>query len=153
MGKIYTVGFRTAGAEMVGGVEGVGGLFVVVCALGAEKSHLVGPLLRHFGGEANGARGSDARGSDVRGSDVRGSDVRSDVRNQNGNGRGRGKVFLDLASGPRRTDPLAVAESYGWMAYGVADTSAFTTVEMLRLLVGQNVPYSFVRLASGRGLY
>ena len=62
-------------------------------------------------------------------------------------------VFVDLANGPRKSDPLAVAEQCGWTAYGVADTSAFTTVETLRLLVGQNVPYSFVRLASGRGLY
>ncbi|KAI9647947.1 hypothetical protein NHQ30_004337 [Ciborinia camelliae] len=67
--------------------------------------------------------------------------------------RGQGKVFVDLANGPRKADPLGIAEGYGWMAYGVADTSAFTTVETLRLLVGQNVPYSFVRLASGRGLY
>ncbi|KUJ15940.1 aldolase [Mollisia scopiformis] len=66
---------------------------------------------------------------------------------------GKGKVFVDLANGPRKGDPLAVAEQSGWMAYGTADTSAFTTVETLRLLVGQNVPYSFVRLASGRGLY
>ncbi len=64
-----------------------------------------------------------------------------------------GKVFVDLANGPRKGDPLAVAEASGWTAYGVADTSAFTTVETLRLLIGQNVPYSFVRLASGRGLY
>lgn len=67
--------------------------------------------------------------------------------------RTAGKVFLDLASGPRKGDPIAVAEAAGWTGYGVADTSAFTTVETLRLLVGQNVPYSFVRLASGRGLY
>jgi 3-dehydroquinate dehydratase-1 len=64
-----------------------------------------------------------------------------------------GKVFVDLANGPRKSDPLAVAEASGWTAYGVADTSAFTTVETLRLLVGENVPYSFVRLASGRGLF
>jgi 3-dehydroquinate dehydratase I len=64
-----------------------------------------------------------------------------------------GKVFVDLAIGPRKGDPLAVAEASGWTAYGVADTGAFTTVETLRLLIGQNVPYSFVRLASGRGLY
>ncbi|RDW80009.1 pentafunctional AROM polypeptide-like protein [Coleophoma cylindrospora] len=64
-----------------------------------------------------------------------------------------GKVFVDLANGPRKADPLAVAEASGWSAYGVADTSAFTTVETLRLLIGQNIPYSFVRLASGRGLY
>ncbi|QSZ36889.1 hypothetical protein DSL72_006772 [Monilinia vaccinii-corymbosi] len=67
--------------------------------------------------------------------------------------RGQGKVFVDLASGPRRGDPSLFAEGCGWTAYGVADTSAFTTVETLRLLVGQNVPYSFVRLTSGGGLY
>lgn len=67
--------------------------------------------------------------------------------------RGQGKVFVDLANGPRKGDPLAVAAGCGWTTYGIADTSAFTTVETLRLLVGQNVPYSFVRLASGRGLY
>jgi 3-dehydroquinate dehydratase-1 len=41
-------------------------------------------------------------------------------------------VFVDLANGPRKGDPLAVAEQSGWTAYGVADTSAFTTVETLR---------------------
>lgn len=70
-----------------------------------------------------------------------------------GQGGGGGKVFVDLADGPRKGDPGLVAEQVGWTAYGVADTGAFTTVETLRLLVGQNVPYSFVRLASGRGLY
>lgn len=65
------------------------------------------------------------------------------------------KVFLDLADGTvaRKADPGIIAEQSGFSAYGFADTTAFTTVETLRLLVGQNVPYSFVRLASGRGLY
>lgn len=63
------------------------------------------------------------------------------------------KVFLDLVDGPRKGDPSAVAEQSGFAAYGVADTTAFTTVETLRLLVGQNVPYSFVRLASGQGMF
>lgn len=63
------------------------------------------------------------------------------------------KVFLDLADGPRKGDPGIVAEQSGFAAYGVADTAAFTTVETLRLLVSQNVPYSFVRLASGRGMF
>ncbi|KAI0015164.1 3-dehydroquinate dehydratase [Xylariomycetidae sp. FL0641] len=61
------------------------------------------------------------------------------------------KVFLDLADGPRKGDPSAVAEQCGFAAYGVADVTAFTTVETLRQLVGQNVPYTFVRLASGQG--
>jgi len=65
------------------------------------------------------------------------------------------KVFLDLADGPvpRRGDPGLIAEQSGFAAYGAADVTAFTTVETLRLLVGQNVPYSFVRLASGQALF
>ena len=65
------------------------------------------------------------------------------------------KVFLDLADGsaPRRGDPGLIAEQSGFAAYGAADVTAFTTVETLRLLVGQNVPYSFVQLASGRTLF
>ena len=65
------------------------------------------------------------------------------------------KVFLDLADSPvpRRGDPGLIAEQSGFAAYGAADVTAFTTVETLRLLVGQNVPYSFVRLASGRTLF
>jgi len=64
------------------------------------------------------------------------------------------KVFVDLANGgPRKGDPEALATSLGWTAYGIADVTAWTTVETLRLLVGQNVPYDFVRLASGRSLY
>jgi 3-dehydroquinate dehydratase-1 len=64
-------------------------------------------------------------------------------------------VFLDLADGAarKRSDPGAVAEKSGFAAYGAADVAAFTTVESLRLLIGQNVPYSFVRLASGRNFY
>jgi 3-dehydroquinate dehydratase-1 len=98
--------------------------FVVVSALGPEKSNIVGMLVRVFGSRGAGS----------------------------GN---KGKVFLDLADGnvPRKGDPGLIAEQSGFAAYGAADVTAFTTVETLRLLVGQNVPYSFVRLASGRGLY
>ncbi|UKZ46721.1 hypothetical protein TrVGV298_000928 [Trichoderma virens] len=71
---------------------------------------------------------------------------------------GRGKsniVFLNLAeaASQQKNDPIAVAEQSGFTAYDAADVAAFTTVESLRLLVGQNVPYSFVRLASGRNLF
>lgn len=134
IGKIYSVGFKAQGRlstavepfTSVDSVQRVDQPFAIISALPPDKSHLVQPLLRHFG---NGKR-------------VEGMGV-----------GGKGKVFVDLANGPRKADPLAVAEQSGWTAYGVADTSAFTTVETLRLLVGQNVPYSFVRLASGRGLY
>jgi 3-dehydroquinate dehydratase-1 len=68
------------------------------------------------------------------------------------NGSSTRRIFLDLADGAvrKRTDPGAIAEKSGFAAYGAADVAAFTTVESLRLLIGQNVPYSFVRLASGR---
>lgn len=142
VGKIHTVGFKTPltlandlpiepfnsleslqRARMVG-TDHSASPFVVVSALGPEKSNIVGMLLRVFGSRGAG----------------------------NGN---KGKVFLDLADGgfPRKEDLGLVAEQSGFAAYGAADVTAFTTVETLRLLVGQNVPYSFVRLASGRSLY
>jgi 3-dehydroquinate dehydratase-1 len=147
VGKVYTVGFkappafgkdlliepftslesiqraRTVGANGADVGTGTGSPFLVVSALGPEKSTLVGMLVRLFG-----SRGSAA------------------------NAR---KVFLDLAdrSASRKGDPAVIAEQSGFAAYGAADVTAFTTVETLRLLVGQNVPYSFVRLASGRTLF
>ena len=61
---------------------------------------------------------------------------------------------MDLTSGGAKTsDPGNLAESLGWSTYSMADVNAWTTVETLRLLVGQNVPYDFVRLASGSSLY
>lgn len=137
--KVYTVGFKTPialsrgmtiepfnsleslqRARMVGDEASP---FVIVSALGPEKSNIVGMLLRVFGGTR--------------------SPSSTNTR----------KVFLDLADGPRKGDPGLIAEQSGFAAYGVADVAAFTTVETLRQLVGQNVPYSFVRLASGRGRF
>ena len=65
------------------------------------------------------------------------------------------RVFVDLTNGggPRKGDPEPLATSLGWTSYGIADVNYWTSVETLRLLVGQNVPYNFVRLASGRSLY
>ncbi|KAK3996751.1 type I 3-dehydroquinase-domain-containing protein [Cladorrhinum sp. PSN332] len=156
VGKVYTVGFKTPpafakdlliepftslesiqkartvssnGTEVRNNTGHTGGSpFVVVSALGPEKSNLVGMLVRLFGSRSNGQQGAG------------------------GNSR---KVFLDLADGsvPRKGDPGLIAEQCGFAAYGTADVTAFTTVETLRLLVGQNVPYSFVRLASGRHLF
>ncbi|PGG96259.1 3-dehydroquinate dehydratase, type I [Helicocarpus griseus UAMH5409] len=132
IGTIYTVGFRATGPLAPGlepftsiqSVKQVQQPFTIVSALPPEKSFLVQPLLRHY--SANGRSSPRAT---------------------------RGKVFLDLANGPRKGDPLGVATSAGWTAYGAADVGAWTTVETLRLLVGQNVPFDFVRMASGRGLY
>jgi 3-dehydroquinate dehydratase-1 len=130
IGPIYTIGFKTHGSmaddvEPVRSVDDVKRLeqpFVIISALPAEKSLLVVPLLKHY-------RGVDGRNGIVRSS---------------------GKVFVDLASGPRKGDPIAIATSAGWTSYGNAEVSAWTTVETMRQLVGQNVPYDFVQLASGR---
>ncbi|KAJ5095251.1 hypothetical protein N7532_007542 [Penicillium argentinense] len=132
VGAIYTVGFRATGPLALGlepftsiqSVKLVESPFVIVSALPPEKSLLVQPLLRHY--RANGRASPPST---------------------------RGKVYLDLTSGPRKGDPLAVANSAGWTAYGAEDVSAWITVETLRLLVGQNVPFDFVRMASGRTIF
>lgn len=148
VGKIYTVGFKTPPAlsygltiepfnsleslqraRTVGATDDAASPFVVVSALGPAKAVIAAMLVRVFGGSKGPSK----------------------------------KVFLDLASGgggggagvahQAGDDPSLVAEHSGFSAYGSADTAAFATVETLRLLVGQNVPYSFVRLASGRSLF
>ncbi|KAJ5081486.1 hypothetical protein NUU61_009750 [Penicillium alfredii] len=132
VGAIYTVGFKATGPLAAGlepftsiqSVKLVEQPFVIVSVLPPEKSLLVQPLLRHY--RANGRSSPPST---------------------------RGKVYLDLTSGPRKGDPLGVATSAGWTAYGFEDVSAWTTVETLRLLVGQNVPFDFVRMASGRPLF
>lgn len=183
VGKIYTVGFKTPvallqqqqarrgeqgeqeegtiiepfnsleslqRARMVGATDDAAGPFVVVSALGAEKNKIAAWVIRAFGAGAGGSGSGSGSGNPAR------------------------KVFLDLADGggssaaaiggvggrqqqqqQQQGDlPLSVvAEQSGFAAYGAADTAAFTTVETLRKLVGQNVPYSFVRLASGNGIY
>ncbi|MCJ1398287.1 hypothetical protein MMC11_001484 [Xylographa trunciseda] len=131
IGTIYTVGFKAQGPLAIGlepwtsiqSVERVEQPFVIISALPPEKSLLVQPLLRHF--SANGKAAPDSGE----------------------------KVFLDLADGPRKGDPLTVAATSGWTAYGTTDVSAWTIVETLRLLVGQNVPFGFARMASGRAVY
>ncbi|KJZ72455.1 hypothetical protein HIM_08124 [Hirsutella minnesotensis 3608] len=140
--KIYTVGFRTPPAlarhappieqfvsmeslQRARSVADDSAPFVIVSALGPEKCNLVSMLVRVFG--STGPR----------------------------NGSSVNKVFLNLAdvAGRIKSDPSETAEKNGFAAYGAADVAAFSTVESLRLLVGQNVPYSFVRLASGRNLF
>ncbi|KAF1939771.1 aldolase [Clathrospora elynae] len=140
IGPIYTIGFKSHGplstdVSPVRSIEDVKRLqepFVIISALPTEKSLLVVPLLKHY-------RVVGRNGSTV-------------VHGATGT-KPAGKVFVDLASGPRKADPLAIAASAGWTAYGIADVSAWTTVETIRKLVGQNVCYDFVRLASGRGLF
>ncbi|CRG85484.1 hypothetical protein PISL3812_02539 [Talaromyces islandicus] len=132
VGTIYTVGFRASGPLAAGlepftsiqSVKLVEQPFVIVSALPPEKSMLVQPLLRHYRSSGHSSPPST-----------------------------RGKVFLDLTTGPRKGDPLGVAANAGWTAYGIDDVNAWTTVETLRVLVGQNVPFDFVRMAAGHGLY
>ncbi|KAH8697282.1 pentafunctional AROM polypeptide [Talaromyces proteolyticus] len=132
VGTIYTVGFKASGPLAAGlepftsiqSVKLVEQPFVIVSALPPEKSLLVQPLLRHYRSSGHTSPPST-----------------------------RGKVFLDLTTGTRKGDPLGVAASAGWTAYGIDDVNAWTTVETLRLLVGQNVPFDFVRMASGHGMY
>lgn len=132
VGNIYTVGFKATGPLAAGlepftsiqSVKLVERPFVIVSALPPEKSVLVQPLLRHY--RTNGMSSPPST---------------------------KGKVYLDVTSGKRKGDPLGVAISAGWTAYGMEDVNAWTTVETLRLLVGQNVPFDFVRMASGRALF
>ncbi|KAJ6164260.1 Aldolase-type TIM barrel [Penicillium chermesinum] len=132
IGTIYTVGFKAVGPLAAGlepftsiqSVKLVEQPFVIVSALPPEKSLLVQPLLRHYSSNGRSSPCSTC-----------------------------GKVYLDLTTGPRKGDPASVAASAGWTAYGSEDVDAWTTVETLRLLVGQNVPFDFVRMASGRPLF
>lgn len=143
VGSIYTVGFKATGPLSTGlepftsiqSVKLVEQPFVIVSALPPEKSLLVQPLLRHYATTNSNTGSINSRSSSPSSPSI------------------RGKVYLDLTSGVRKGDPLAVAGSAGWTAYGVEDVSAWTTVETLRLLVGQNVPFDFVRMASGRPLF
>ncbi|CAK7264360.1 hypothetical protein SEPCBS57363_001030 [Sporothrix epigloea] len=153
--KIYTVGFKTppalAGDVMIEPFHSLESLqkvrtvsehdesaspFVIVSALAPKKGNLVGLLLRVFGSSKTGCSGT----------------ATSTAYSKNTR-----KVFLNLAADSgtdsyvsQQNDPCAVAEQSGFTVYGSSDVNAFSTVETLRLLVGQNVPYSFVRLASGR---
>ena len=128
---IYTVGFKSTGPQAYGlipltsldTVKQVNQPFVIISALPPEKAALVQPLLRHF--TANGRETP----------------------------RSKGKVFLDLANGPRKIEPVSTGTNSGWTSYAVGDFAAWKTVEQIKLTVGQNVPYDFVRVASGSGLY
>ena len=178
IGPIYTIGFKSSGplsadVEPVRSVEDVKRLkqpFVIISALPADKSMLVVPLLKHY--RVEGREGSSSTstspsprmnmstststGTGTGSGTGSGTETKARTRTSGpgvAGGKPAGKVFVDLASGPRKADPVGVAVAAGWTAYGMADVSAWTTVEMLRQLVGQNVCYDFVRLACGRGLF
>lgn len=131
IGSVYTIGFKVSDSrgskiQQVRGVEDMKRVeepFVIISALPPEKTLVVSPLLKHYH-YSTGKAGQP------------------------------GKVFLDLANGVRgKGDSVAIAANLGWRTYGVATVNAHTMVETLRLLLGFNVGYDFVKLASGRSLY
>lgn len=161
VGKVYAVGF-TAQGPLSNGVEKFTSMedlqpvdkpVAIISALSPEMCHLCIPLLRHFGDGSPSPRNSMVN-SPRNGLQSPRSGISPNGNGTNGIGPNSNKIFIDLSAptGLKKGNPIAVAEQCGWIAYGVEDTSAFATVEVLRLLVGQNVPYSFVRLAGGRGL-
>lgn len=96
--------------------------FVIVNALPAERSHAVTPLLKHYSRSLHRPRRL-------------------------------GKIFLDLSAGTRsKGNNAAIAAQLGWRSFGTEPVNAHTMVETLRLLLGVNVGYDFVKLASGRCL-
>ncbi|KAI5285084.1 hypothetical protein KEM54_000843 [Ascosphaera aggregata] len=141
IGAIYTVGFRAVG-PLASSLESITSLeslqrmerpFVIISALSAENSLLAQPLLKHF------APGGTDKGT---------------ASNTQGDCGGRA-VYLDLSyfsgSSPSKKGPQQYASALGWTAYGSADVRVWTMVETLRLLAGQNVPFDFVQMASGKG--
>ena len=66
--------------------------------------------------------------------------------------RQSGRIFVDLANGPRRGDPLGAAKTMGWEGYGVADVVAWTTKQTMGELIGENIPFDFIRTACGGGI-
>ncbi|WPG98854.1 Hypothetical protein R9X50_00165200 [Acrodontium crateriforme] len=133
IGTIYTIGFECTRPTKIkirqlGGFEDlkrVENPFAIISALPAEKSFVVSPLLKYY----------------------------SCNNTQNGAST-ENRVFIDLSNGiSGAANSVSTASSLGWMAYGIADVNASTMVETLRLLVGQNLPCDFVRLAAGNSLY
>ena len=131
IGTIYTIGFKAKGQSSANirqfrGVEDMKKVeepFVIISALPPAKSLVVAPLLKHYG---NGMR-------------------RLQLPE---------KVFLDLSNGIRgQGDSVAIATDLGYRSYGIATVNASAMVETLRLLLGFNVGFDFVTLASGRSLY
>jgi 3-dehydroquinate dehydratase-1 len=131
VGTIYTVGFaahsyhgQTHHFRDLADMKEVPEPFVMVSALPTEKSMVVSPLLKHYN-----------------------HSLRPTQR--------PGKVFLDLSNAVniRKDNSVAIAAKLGWRSYGINVVNHYTMVETLRLLLGFNVGYDFVRLASGRCLF
>ncbi|KAH8169472.1 type I 3-dehydroquinase domain-containing protein [Sarocladium implicatum] len=135
--KVYSVGFQTPSTlvmasptvEHISSIESLqraraitGGShpMLIVSALSTVRSNIVAMVVRAF---------ADGQSADA---------------------SAKQRVFLDLTDHDESNGCGLglVAEDSGFITYRAAQVAAFATVESLRLLVGQNVPYSFVRLAS-----
>ncbi|KXT17607.1 hypothetical protein AC579_10128 [Pseudocercospora musae] len=127
IGPIFTIGFQGSGHQQLLGLRDLNKIeepFAVISALPAEKSMAAIPVLKHFS---------------------------SSPRKQSNRS---GKIFVDLSNGIKGNgDSVSVADSLGWASYPCSDYISWTIVEMIRCLTGENVPWDFVRLAAGRGLY
>ncbi|OAA62551.1 dehydroquinase class 1 [Niveomyces insectorum RCEF 264] len=172
--KIYTVGFKTPPAlvgdliiepfnsleslqraRTIGAHNASASPFVVISALGPDKGNLVGLLVRIFGSNGSTTLATASKASAETRSTRK---VFLDLASSSGNGSSTtttaaaaaASVSSAAATSTRKGDPSVVAEQSGFAVYSSADANAFSTVETLRLLVGQNVPYTFVRLAGGR---
>lgn len=170
IGKIYSVGFRAVG-PLKGVLEPVTSLealqriekvCVIVSALSAEKSLLVQPLLKHFAPSLPSPAGTPTStpSTTATAADTTMGKEREQIQTQGHISRGSRAVYLDLShffggvsASPAspKGDPHTYASSLGWTAYGSSDVRAWTMVETLRLLAGQNVPFDFVQMASGKG--
>lgn len=130
-GPIYTIGFKgngpaSAHIQQFRGVEDMKKFddpFVIISALPPAKSLVVSPLLKHYSSSSR--------------------------RSQHA-----GKVFMDLSNGIRgKGDSVDIAANLGYQSYGIATVNASAMVETLRVLLGFNVGFGFVTLASGRSLF
>jgi shikimate 5-dehydrogenase len=63
------------------------------------------------------------------------------------------RIFLDLANSSLRGGPAETARAAGWKTIMATDIIASTTVERLRILADQSVPYDFLKMVWKRGLY
>jgi len=131
IGPIYTIGFKGSGPSSahiqqfrgVDDMKKVEDPFVIISALPPAKSLIASPLLKHY---SNSSRRSQRSG----------------------------KVFLDLSNGIRgKGDSVDIAANLGYQSYGIATVNAYAMVETLRILLGFNVGFGFVTLASGRSLF
>jgi hypothetical protein len=65
----------------------------------------------------------------------------------------RPRIFMDLVNGSGRGTPAEIARAAGWRTVAATDITASTTMERLRILADQAVPYDFLKMVQKRGLY